>query len=675
MPNSNKKLSLDKLTANKEEAPNKINLMLGVDNVSTEGLEEGEILVRYSTDEPFPFFDWDNYETIAIQLSQDPSEVSLRRLNNKAPFHLDHVKTVRNVVGVVLEANETTAKIKFDLNSEDGKETYRKYAEGILHHVSVGSEILDKVPIGLGRFDGEDVKLYRVKHEPFEISAVSVPMLAEANLIAASAIQLNDIRHCQFKQNELDLELDKRNRDMPAELEKPDSTQTQSQISNDKTYSEVELNKKAEEMASKQVEIELTRRASIKDYAVKLGISEDSEIYKAVLENKQYSLNDVQLAFYKERDKQSEIADITASQQAPAQVGLSKVKEDIKLAKETMVSIIATGKADGKFANLGFKEFVNEICRDSEGNKKFNLAHYADYRDVIELAHESKDFTKLLVESGERMLEDSIQETGATYNQVGRNREKIDTKPMEILRTDRIAALEERTANSQFKRTTFGEDSRVIKSKQLGRELAIDTDMLDNDDLGAFNDVAGALADAIQRTRNRNFYKVLGAYSFTESGYTGNFDPNDADEMVNFLNNLGLRTEEDADGEKVTLNIPLAAIVTPRTQAGALLKTVRAGINATSTTELNAFQLLQGVDTKIITEPQLDLINVNNFYGIGPNNRRAAMEYRTKTGYANGKINVYLDPRTLEIIHQGIDYFNPFVANEISMVKSTYAGV
>jgi len=627
-------------------------------------LADNEVLVEYMTSETILRYDRENssYSKDAYKfLKFNPqSQIDYSRLGNGIPVLRDHASfTIDAIIGSVVRADAQFMLLKIDSGSEEGQENLRKIKDGYWNSVSVGTEILDSEEIGTMSYEDEEWPVYEVtKHKPYELSFVAVPALAGAKVVSLSDFEKN------YKKTLL-------NSSEPVISEvKPNDEELKKM-----TEEELRLLKlEAENAANVKLQGELQRQKTIRGYATELGFSDNTKL-ETLLDNAEVTPEKAKLEMFETLRKAEPIISGAA---APAvALNLQERNKNEKLAK-AIEDRLATNVCDRELFGYSFAELLNDFLR-SAGINKFGVARGNEFEilktayaaNKEQLAHVSSDFNSLLVSSSNRLLENALVAANPTYQLIGKMDEQATLKTKTYTGTDLIGNLIQRNEGGQFVRTTLTESSKTMRPRGYGQSIAITKEMLINDDLGAFVEVLTEFTNALQRTRNNVFYGKLNTEVFVAARKTvATADEAGLATLRTFFKKYTITT---ADQKVVTLNPRLDIILAPVALEAALAKVIYGQLLANQASSVNSFQLLNtlnGLSTKLVTDPELDAFPVD-YYGLqSPLAGKPAMRYLVYSGAVNGQVRNYLEEATESIVFQVSDYFDAIVNTQDTIVKA-----
>jgi hypothetical protein len=635
------------------------------------GVELGsnEVVVEYMTEETVLRYDYENsnWEGMAykfIKFSPD-SAIDYSRIENGIPVLKDHGSdSVENLIGSVVRADSRFMLLKIDDGSVEGKEVLRKIKDGFWNSVSVGLEVLEQEEIGTMLLGKDEWPVFEVtKHRPYELSFVAVPALMGAKVVSLSQFEENFKEN--FKEN-----LQIQTRALSSEIEP---------IEESKTMEPDELKKlelaKQEELAN-AAKRENLRQQTIRSYASELSFNDSVSLNK-LLDDTSVTPEKAKLEIFEALRKAQPVINPVGA--APAvETKLAERNNSEKFAK-AIEDRLARNSTETELMYYSFTELMLEFLR-SNGVGKFGSAKGNELAILKtaysvgkeNLAHSSADFNTLLVSSANRLLEDGLVAANPTYQMISRADGLKDLKQKTYVGTDLIGNLIKRTENGQFVRTTLTESSKSLKPDSFGNEIQISEEMLINDDLGAFVEVALEFAAALQRTRNNLVYGVLSAETFGVTRSTAaNADETGLSALRAFFRKYTITTH---DKKIITLNPRMDIIVAPVALEAALGKVLYGTILANQVSNVNGFTLgnaINNVSTKLVTDAELDNASLVDFYGMqNPNAGRPALRHAYYQGAPNGRILNYFEDKTRSIVFQVVDYFAAMVASQDTIVKA-----
>ncbi len=416
-------------------------------------------------------YDWmsgDSYEELL-----DVNGANTDRLGT---FFKDHDRSVDSAIGKVTNTRvEGTALVgDVTFGTDDASQAiHRKYTEGILTDVSVGYEINT---YSVEEREGQPDLVTVTDYSIFELSSVGVGFDAGAKKRNKEGDNTMAVK---------DTTPEVATRDFEAELA-------------EKRDAEVRL--KAENDAMIKENLELKRQAEVRSIGTE---------NKASVELVERALADSGITIEKF------LREVLAEIEAATKVTVIGVPDEAEMKRE--LSNAVTVKLGGT-ADLVGNEFRGASLLDL-GRK---LTGYNGF-DRLELAQRmmvSTDFPKLLIESGNRVLEQEWEGQNLTYKAWVKEVDLPDFRiNTDITAPNAGGRLDKITEGGELQEKYLGEHFEQWKLSSYGNKFVLTREMLINDDLGAFNNMLSNLIEMAGVTANGNVYDLLtgkGEYA----GYT-----------------------------------------------------------------------------------------------------------------------------------------------------------
>ena len=197
--------------------------------------------------------------------------------------------------------------------------------------------------------------------------------------------------------------------------------------------------------------------------------------------------------------------------------------------------------------------------------------------ELVKAALSTISLPTALGNTANKVLLDAYSETPATWRSICAIRSVPDFKPNTAIRPSYTVGLEPVAPGGELKHGVVGEWATTYSIDTFGRMLSLDRRDIINDDLGVFQDTAGAMGRAAMRKLSDLVYGVLlaNAGNFFASG--------NKNLLVGADSALGwdslaaaialMRTQQDSDGNDLDLS-PATLLVTPdlETTARALVE-------------------------------------------------------------------------------------------------------
>lgn len=625
---------------------------------SSINMEERTVRVQYTSGAAVfrqRLWDEDFYE----ELSTEKGHVRLDRFKQGAVPVLNSHRNydLSNVMGTVLEADETHATLKFS-EREEVEGFWRDIAAGIIRNVSVGyivHRFQDVTP------DGDKVKRLRaIDWEPYEISMVAVPADAGAGVRHKEenhpCIVIGGQAETTLKGDNMDPK-DKENgatRNEPGAQPTP-AVQPAAQAP--------AVDQRAlDEARAQAVTAERQRGEEIRTIVRSVGLSDDvaekhikdgttvDAVRKAVIEHLAAKDDEVTIR---------------------GDVRITKDEKDTRMAavENALLHRQDPGKvqitdAGRQYRGMSLMDIAREfVGKDARGMNKMEIAGRA--------MHSTSDFPTILANVANKSLRQAYADTPRTFLPFARQTTLPDFKPVTRGSLGNFTSLKKVEEGAEYEYGTFTDNGETYRLATYGRLFAITRQAIVNDDLDAFTRVPAKMAAAAARLENRLVWEII----------TNN--PNMADNVALFnaahgnltnalLNVAGLgtirslmRTQKDPSGEDV-LNIMPKYLMVPAALETVALQ-LKAQIIANTTTAVNPY----ASSFDVIVEPLLDAASTTNFFMAADPSQIDTIEY----AYLEGETTPYLESRE-GFTRDGVEFKvrHDFVAKAIDfrgLAKST----
>jgi len=432
---------------------------------------------------------WTEPYELTFEMTADAADFS--RLNAGAPFLLNHTATVQSTIGRVgsgrLGDGEALASIELVSVDDDPENasSIKKIQKGFAKGVSMGVDILER---RIEQREGQMDLHTATRWQPFELSSAVVQADPDAATLAKDSIQGAPPRN-------------------PEEDVMSDNTKTDgAQVALDKEKAaneklKAENKKQSLELAKIKRDDEITKTFA----SLKLSDADRDVMLAKPVEN--LDIGGARMEMLELATKKSEALGIKPQH---GDDGITRDERETKRdgALNALLHRANPGKFDlddnGKrFYGLSLIETTERVSgRSSEGEGRSRRA---------ELAMSASDFPKLLAAGVNRTLGTAYEDASKTYQVWSTRRDLPDFKAMNIVRRSAAPAL---SLKAEGAPTVYGSMSETQQGWQLYRYstgLAFTFEMMVNDDLGAFMDVAAALGASSARKENSLVYAHLAA--------------------------------------------------------------------------------------------------------------------------------------------------------------------
>jgi HK97 family phage prohead protease len=440
--------------------------------------------VVWSAGAPVERIDWRTGETYLEELEMSAEAVNLDRLNGGAPVLNSHQShSLENQIGVVERAwladGQGVALIRFSERASVA-DIVADVAAGIIRNVSVGYSV---ERWSRGERDGRRV-LRAERWTPHEVSLVPVPADAEAQVRAVAE------RTMRKGENIMADDM------IPAAAA-------------------------ADEAGASPVDQERARIASLEDPladAAKKGL-DDAALRvlrrRAIAEGWTAEFLRAQLF-----DAIPIRAAVPASQCVPvapvptAQVGHSWDDPAVRI--DAMATALARSVRANAAEGVG-----QDMWRQYRGVRPSDLVielatargervSSRDRNRLIERAfHTTSDFPQLLSTAANKLLNAGYAAAAPSYRQVFARRSFNDFKPHSFISAGDFPALKLLNEGAEIEAGTISEKRETVTPATYARQLRVTRQMLVNDDLGAFLDMASLIGPRIADFENATAYALL----------------------------------------------------------------------------------------------------------------------------------------------------------------------
>lgn len=463
----------------------------------------------------FPWFD-DPYE---LSFSLDKSAVRLGRFNNGAPLVDNHQtlgSVAESVLGVVEKAwladDGGHALVRF--SAREGVDAiFKDVQDRILRNFSIGAVIHQMRDI-TEKGDAQK-RLLAIDWEPHELSLVPVPADADAQALAVA-----EKFPCQINFSAA----------AGANAPKEDAMRIKVRLLADVE----ELGKVGEIVEIDPADFDETLHSkalkaptggedtNVIQLAVAQQIKRDKERAESI--NRAASHFGLDAAWAQRHISlgtmiEDVLTDASAERAKKAPVILGQVSggtdyesrewrsDQMALAVASRARRVEVPESAHQYAKASFSELALEVLgwyRRGRG-KHARL----DAPEIVGLAlHSTSDFPLLLLNALNKTLQPAYEQANPSYRRIASPRQFSDFRPHHFAKAGDFPVPLQVQENGEFTYGTMGEAKEIVTAITYGRILGLSRQMLINDDLSAFADLATKAGRRVADFENATFYTI-----------------------------------------------------------------------------------------------------------------------------------------------------------------------
>lgn len=409
-----------------------------------------------------PWFDEPYYE----ELSMDPTDVRLDRLNGGAPLLNSHDSSdLGQVLGVVEKAwiqnGEGRAVVRF-ANDPQVDPIWNKVQDGIIRNVSVGYRVHKMRDVTQQE---DQYQVYRaIDWEPLEVSAVAIGADAGAGFRSDSTKTYS----CEIQR----AESAKQGENMPKQ-EQPAPVAT-------KTGDENELEAKAKAAREETLLEERTRATEISE-AVRLGGLEATEAERYIKEGK--SIDFVRKEVIEQvaaRDEKNKVVqtDITVTRDVSDAIREGAVNAILHRVDGSRNKLQECGR---QYRNLSLFEMTKRILHQ----RGVNVDSMSQMEILQRGFMSTSDLPAILLDAANKSMTMGYTELVPTFDPFTRRGSMPDFKLNNRIKLGDAPNLEKLTEEGEIKAGKISDENEKYKLDTYAKKLKFTRQMIINDDLDA----------------------------------------------------------------------------------------------------------------------------------------------------------------------------------------------
>jgi hypothetical protein len=420
------------------------------------------------------------------ELSMDPANIRMDRLNNGAPLLANHDSTdINSVIGVVerawLEGNEGRALVRFS-DREDVAPIISDVKSGILRNISVGYAVYE---YDVTKPTDGGMPTYRATDwEPMEVSIVPVP--ADASAQIRSSTELHSVSITKRSPAMAD----------PNENEVPVT---------EAPVSETPVAPDAEQIRSQVRAQELSRISAIRDATRKAKLGDD---FADKLIASAKTVDEARSEIW---DAWSAKADASATT-SHIQMGETAEDKALRGAEEALLvraGIVKHEDAKGnEFLGLRMSDFAR-LSLERNGESTRGLS-YDGMAGMALRANTTSDFPVLLENTMHKIVLAAYNTAPDTWRQFCKIGSVSDFRAWKRLRTGTIANLSDVNEHGELTNLNIPDaTAESVQASRKGNIISITPETIINDDFNWIADQSSALGRAAARTIEAAVYAKL----------------------------------------------------------------------------------------------------------------------------------------------------------------------
>ena len=601
---------------------------------------------------------WDDYEDYFEELSTEKGHVRLDRFKaGSVPVLNSHRNyDLRDVIGTVIDADETHATIKFSERPElDG--IWRDIVAGVIRNISVGYRVYkyqDVTP------DEQSIRVLRaIDWEPLEVSFVAIPADGGAGVrsnaktnrcvIVGAQDNLNEDEETMSKITEgaraddknIKKREDEENKNpVPAEnkddaaAEENDDEGSEDNASDDAAGSETTDERSMSEDVKRGITIERKRVSDIRAMVRSLDLG--SDVAEDLIQ-KGVTVEQARAAVIEKMAKQDE--DTNTRSNIRVGEDLSRTARNEAVANYVLhranpgkVELTKEGNAYRGMTLLDIaREYVgHDACRGLNRNEI-----------VARAFHSTSDFAEVMASIVGRSLRRGYEDTKKTFTPFARRITVPDFRERKLIALSNAPSLDLVLEGGEYKYGTLSDTGEPFRVSTYGKIIAVTRQVIINDDLDALTRIPQKMAAAAARLENRLVYDLLTSNPVMSDGNAlfsaahGNLtDALLGSGGIGAIRKL-MRTQTDPSGEDI-LNYEPAHLIVP----AALEEEALRGKALIVPNQVSQAQVFAN-SYDVISEGYLDATSETAYYMAADPSMADGLVY----GYLEGEEGPYLETR------------------------------
>ena len=261
-------------------------------------------------------------------------------------------------------------------------------------------------------------------------------------------------------------------------------------------------------------------------------------------------------------------------------------------------------------------------------------------------AHSTSDFPLLLEDAINKTLQRGYDAFPRIWNQIARVGSVSDFKSVKLLKLGSFSSLATKLEGAEYTAGTLSEERETLTASTKGKYIQLTREMVINDDLSAFSDMAMMLGQAAARTVNADVLGVLTTNGATADGY--NLFSTDHANLTGTgtaisVASLGLgrkmmRVQTDPSGNEAA-NIQPRYLLVPVGKEDMAREIIMSPYNTDTTGQLKPNSIKEWGMLDVISDPLLDSNSATAWYLLADPAIRPLLEIR----FLDGQQTPYVD--------------------------------
>jgi len=515
--------------------------ILGVATLAAETVDKEARTVEmvFYSGAPVLRYSWEHGD-FELELEVSKKATKLGRLNGGAPL-IDSHRTyagVGGIFGVVekarIENGELRGRVRFS-KRDDVEPVWQDVIDGVIRSVSIGTWIYEMKEV---TEDGAPMKRFRATSwEPFEVSLVPVPADAGAHVLQASTN--GESRTCVVEFSAEASAKAPNGASAPrgdamrikirllADVDGIGKLGEVVEIQKDEFDAELHEELTAEELAALESPKGKAAKSTPADPKADQRLHEDTieadkERARLIREAAEhFELDDLwaqnQIRTNKSHKQVLALAAEERARRAPKMVNDIGVGEEYESAvwRSEQMALALAARAERKDAPASAKQYARFSFSDCAleylkwHRRGAGLHPRADAARIFELAfHTGSDLPLIYQNALNKVLLPAYNAAPATFPEIAVEREFRDYRPHHFIRAGDFPVPLEVGEHGEYQNGSLSENDEQVTLAKYGRILGLTEEMLVNDDIGAFADLAQMAGRRVRAFENSTFYAI-----------------------------------------------------------------------------------------------------------------------------------------------------------------------